>query len=75
MQLDNYQTILDIPETNLKTGRTNSTNKSIEEATSKKLGNMEMIMAAVVGGANVTRGERETSTQGSKLEKMDSHSN
>ena len=40
-QLDNYQIILNTPEINMKTDRTNSTTTgSGEEATSKKVGSM-----------------------------------
>ena len=39
-QLDIYQIILNTPDINLKTVRTNSTTKGREEATSKKVGSV-----------------------------------
>ena len=39
-KLDNYQIILNTPEIDLKTGRTNFTTKGREEATSKKVGSV-----------------------------------
>ena len=42
VQLDNYQIILNTPEINLKTVRTNSTARDREETTSKNVGSAEI---------------------------------
>ena len=42
MQVGNYQVILNTPEIDLKTGRTNSMTKGSKGATMKKVGSEEM---------------------------------
>ena len=68
-QLDNYQIILNTPEVDLKTDRTNSTTKGREEATSKNVGSAltcfrrKMYPGCCRGqGAMVTEGKREEHT-------------
>lgn len=76
IQFDNFEIILNTPEMDLKTGKTNHTTKCREEATLKKLGSVAMglgekwIMALLeVGSMVVAKGERQISTQRSTKRK------
>lgn len=73
MQAVNYQIILNVPEIDLKTGRTNSATKSREEATLKKVRSMDTQLGREMDYGHCGReralvsekGKRQTSIQGS----------
>lgn len=66
IQLDNYQTILNTPEIDLKTGRKNSKNKGREVAASKKVESMEIQSGRQIVATTITeKEEKQTSSQGS----------
>ena len=51
IQLGNYQIILNTPEIDQKTGRTNATTTSRKEATLKKVGSAEVQLGRETDGA------------------------
>ena len=83
IQLDNHQITLNTPEISLKTGRTNSTTKGREQATSKKVGSVAAWLRRQVdhgcyggeGAAVVEKGQETDQLTGQHMRKMIPHSN
>lgn len=68
IQLDNCQIILNAPEIDLKTHKTNSTTKGRKDATAEKAGSVELCFGRDGGcdsgeGAAVMNCKRQTSTK------------